>query len=136
MAGEIITVGGKIPGDVTTEAEAGRRYLIESGVPASDVVAIPGGTDTVESLELVNAELVGEGKGSITIVSDRLHLARAKAIATALGLEAHVSGRAFSDGSSFQPRRIAHEASGLLYFHAVQRWFLAQPDEVQALAVR
>jgi uncharacterized SAM-binding protein YcdF (DUF218 family) len=131
VAPEIITVGGKVPGDVTTEAEAGRDHLIAAGVPADAVVAIPAGSNTVESLEMVNAHLRAEGKDSITIVSDRLHLARARAIATALGLEAHVSGRAFADGSSFPPRRILHEASGLLWFHAVQRWSLRPPEQVQ-----
>jgi uncharacterized SAM-binding protein YcdF (DUF218 family) len=82
-------------------------------------------------MELVNAQVRSQGGTSITIVSDRLHLARAEAIATTLGLTANVSGRAFADGSSFPPRRILHEASGLLFFHAVQRWFVRSPEDVQ-----
>ncbi len=125
----IITVGGKIEGDITTEAEAGRDYLIASGVPAESVIALPGGSDTIESIEMINDELRSRGLDSVTLVSDRLHLARSKAIATALGLDAHVSGRAFEDGSSFPPRRVLHEMGGLLKFHLVDRWFLEQPTD-------
>jgi uncharacterized SAM-binding protein YcdF (DUF218 family) len=131
VSDQIITVGGGQPGDLTTEAEAGRDYLIDAGVPSRQVTAIPAGSNTLESMELVNAQVRSQGGTSITIVSDRLHLARAEAIATTLGLTANVSGRAFADGSSFPPRRILHEASGLLFFHAVQRWFVRGPEDVQ-----
>ncbi len=125
----IVTVGGKIEGDITTEAEAGRQYLIDSGVPADAVIALPGGADTLESIEMINAELRSRDLDSVTLVSDRLHLARSKAVATALGLEVHVSGRAFSDGSSFTPGRVVHEAGGLVRFQLWDRWFLTDPGD-------
>ena len=123
----IVTVGGKIEGDITTEAEAGRDYLVEQGVPAEVIIALPGGRDTIESVEMVAGELQARGADSVTLVSDRVHLARSKAIATALGLEAYASGRAFADGSSFVPARILHEVGGLVKFHVWDRWFLVQP---------
>jgi uncharacterized SAM-binding protein YcdF (DUF218 family) len=46
---------------------------------------------------MIDSELESLGVDAVTLVSDRLHLARCKAIARALGLEVHVSGRAFSD---------------------------------------
>ena len=124
----ILTVGGKIDGDITTEAEAGRRYLIDKGVPADQVIALPAGSNTLESVSMIGDELRSRGLGSVTLVSDRLHLARTKAIAKALGLEAHVSGRAFADGSSFGPGRFAHELAGLVKFHLWDRWSLQQSD--------
>lgn len=129
VAPRIITVGGKIEGDITTEAEAGRRYLINKGVPADQVIALPDGRDTIESIEKIDAQLRELGSDSVTLVSDRLHLARAKAIAGSLGLDVHVSGRAFSDGSSFSGQRFAHEMGGLLWFHVWDRWFLPAPDD-------
>ena len=125
----IITVGGKIEGDITTEAEAGRDYLVEQGVPADRVIALPGGSDTIESVEMVAEELQARGADSVTLVSDRVHLARAKAIASALGLDAYASGRAFADGSSFVPARIVHEVGGLVKFHLWDRWFLVVPAD-------
>lgn len=125
----IITVGGKVDGDITTEAEAGRKYLIRQGVPASAVIALPEGRDTIESVEFIDAELRSRGLDSVTLVSDRLHLARSKAIANALGLQTHVSGRAFADGSSFVPQRVLREAGGLIRFHLWDRWFLANNPE-------
>ncbi len=124
----IITVGGKIEGDITTEAEAGREYLIDQGVPADSVIALPAGSNTIESIQMIDAELESLGVDAVTLVSDRLHLARSKAIARALGLEVHVSGRAFSDGSSFQPERMLREMGGLLRFQVWDRWFLDEPD--------
>jgi uncharacterized SAM-binding protein YcdF (DUF218 family) len=125
VAPVIITVGGKIEGDITTEAEAGRAYLIERGIPADQVIALPGGSDTVESIEMVGGALVARDADSVTLVSDRVHLARSKAVAEALGFDAYVSGRAFEDGSSFVPERIVREVGGLLKFHLWDRWFLA-----------
>lgn len=125
----IITVGGKIDGDITTEAEAGRDYLVDAGVPAERVIALPAGVDTLESMEMINAELRANGWDSVTLVSDRVHLARTKAIATALGLDAHVSGRAFEDGSSFVPGRVLREAGAIIKFHMWDRWWLEQPED-------
>jgi uncharacterized SAM-binding protein YcdF (DUF218 family) len=129
VAPVIITVGGKIEGDITTEAEAGRQYLMEQGVPADQVIALPAGADTIESVEMVRDALRARGADSVTLVSDRVHLARTKAIAQAYGLEAHVSGRAFADGSSFVPARVLREMGGLLKFQLWDRWFLAAPVE-------
>lgn len=125
----IITVGGKVDGDITTEAEAGRRYLIEQGVPADRVIALPEGRDTIESIEMIDTELRSRGLDSVTLVSDRLHLARSKAIANALDLRTHVSGRAFADGSSFLPERFVREMGGLLKFHLLDRWLLDPPTD-------
>ena len=129
VAPVIITVGGGIDGDITTEAEAGRDYLIDAGVPAERIIALPAGADTLESMEMINAEMRANGWDSATLVSDRVHLARTKAIATALGLDAHVSGRAFEDGSSFVPARVLREAGAIIWFHVWDRWWLEQPED-------
>src|SRR4029450_3247667 len=46
----VMVLGDGQPGDITTEAEAGRDYLVEQGLPADAVVAEPVGHSTLESL--------------------------------------------------------------------------------------
>jgi uncharacterized SAM-binding protein YcdF (DUF218 family) len=91
VAPRIVTTGGGRPGDVTTEAAAGRRYLIEHGVPASAVVAVPEGNDTLSSLQAVAAEAEKDGWGSALMVSDPWHSLRARTMARDEGLAAWTS---------------------------------------------
>lgn len=87
----VLTVGGKQPGDRTTEADAGRDYLIRHGVPADAVVALPVGSSTWESLEAAAAHLRAHDLRSVFLVSDPWHNARVKAMASDLGLDAYAS---------------------------------------------
>jgi len=87
----VLTVGGKQPGDRTTEADAGRDYLIRHGVPADAVVALPVGSSTWESLEAAAAHLQAHDLRSVFLVSDPWHNARVKAMASDLGLDAYAS---------------------------------------------
>src|SRR5699024_8084980 len=57
VAPMVVTVGGKVRGDSTTEAEAGRQYLVEQGIPESNVLAIAVGSDTLGSIDAVSAML-------------------------------------------------------------------------------
>ena len=57
----VLTVGGNRPGDRTTEAEAGRRFLVNHGVPADAVVALPVGRTTYESLVAAAEDLRDRG---------------------------------------------------------------------------
>ncbi|HEY4627198.1 MAG TPA: YdcF family protein, partial [Blastococcus sp.] len=49
VAPVIVTVGGKATGDQFTEAEAGRDYLANAGIPADALLAVPEGVDTLQS---------------------------------------------------------------------------------------
>jgi uncharacterized SAM-binding protein YcdF (DUF218 family) len=122
VAPVIVTVGGGIPGDKTTEAQAGANYLVAKGIPADAVVAVPQGRDTVGSLEAVRRRAKRAGWESVTLVSDRAHLARSKAIADALGLDGHVNGPASGDGALLTPEYVARETAGLMRFYAWDRW--------------
>lgn len=122
VAPVIVTVGGGIPGDVTTEAEAGEVYLERLGVPADAVIAIPKGRDTLTSMSAVAARADRQGWDQVTVVSDRAHLARSAAIVQALGFEAHVSGPAYGDGALLTPEYVARETAGLIRFHVWDRW--------------
>jgi vancomycin permeability regulator SanA len=47
----VLVLGAGQPGDRFTEAEAGRNYLMDKGVPADAIIPVPEGHTTFESLE-------------------------------------------------------------------------------------
>lgn len=124
VAPVIVTVGGGIPGDKTTEAQAGAAYLIASGVPKSAVRPVAAGSDTLGSLRAVARRASSRGWHHVTLVSDRAHLARSQAIAERLGFQVEVSGPREGDGSLLTFEYLAREAAGLLRFHVWDRWTL------------
>jgi len=91
VAPMVVTVGGRRSGDAFTEAEAGRRYLVQAGLPASAVVAVETGGDTLTSLQAVAAAAHEHGWRSAVIVSDPWHSLRARTMARDAGLAARTS---------------------------------------------
>jgi uncharacterized SAM-binding protein YcdF (DUF218 family) len=126
VAARIVTVGGKQPGDRTTEAEAGRAWLTSHGVAGSSVVAVPEGRDTLESLQAVAALMQDKGWTSATIVTDPAHEARSLAMARALGIDAHAAPTQSGAGSAVTLDYVARESAGLAWFWVVQRRDVAQ----------
>ena len=116
VASRILTVGGKQPGDRTTEAQAGQSWLTDQGVPADVVTAIPTGSDTLASLQAVAALMRENHWTSLTIVTDPAHEARSLAIARALGIDARPSPTRSGAGSSLTADYVARESAGLLLF--------------------
>src|SRR5688500_19968020 len=47
---QVIVTGGKRPGDRFTEAEAGRNYLTDQGIPSEDITGEDEGRTTLQSL--------------------------------------------------------------------------------------
>ncbi len=90
-ADTILVLGGGAPGDRTTEAEAGREWLVSRGVPSDAVVASPFGSTTFESLEAAAAWMNERGMKAAFLVSDPWHNLRIKRMASDLGLEAYAS---------------------------------------------
>ena len=122
VATRIVTVGGKQPGDRFTEAGAGVKYLVEHGIPATDISAVGSGHDTLQSMTAVARMAQREGWTSVTLVSDPAHMARVNAIAQQLGFQTHLSPTRAGDGTSLTPGYVARETAGLLAFEAAQRW--------------
>ena len=81
----IITVGSGAPGDRTTEAAAGRKWLINNGVKTSSVIAVAKGRDTYVSTQSYIAEMKKLGAKSALIVTDPYHCLRATTMARDLG---------------------------------------------------
>jgi uncharacterized SAM-binding protein YcdF (DUF218 family) len=91
VAPMIVTVGGKATGDEFTEAEAGRDYLANAGIPAESLLAVPEGVDTLESMRAVSTAFDEHGWMSAVLVTDPWHAMRAQRMAEDAGIEAESS---------------------------------------------
>ena len=60
LAPALVMTGGKLPGDKTTEAEAGRRYAMSKGVPEDAILVEDHGRTTLESLRRSEERRVGK----------------------------------------------------------------------------
>jgi len=88
VAPVIVTVGGKETGDQFTEAEAGRDYLANAGVPRDALLAVPEGVDTLESMRAVSGAFDQHGWHSAVLVTDPWHAMRAQRMAEDSGMVA------------------------------------------------
>src|SRR3954465_14828803 len=84
----VITVGSKQLGDRHTEAESGADYLERHGVPAANIVALPTGHTTYQSLQAARTEMARRGLDPAFLVSDPWHNARLGAMSSDLGIQA------------------------------------------------
>jgi uncharacterized SAM-binding protein YcdF (DUF218 family) len=119
LAPRIVTTGGGRAGDVYTEAEAGRRYLIDRGVPGEDVIAVGEGTDTLGSLRAADARARRDGWNTALVVSDPWHSLRARTMARDSGLDAWTSPTRSGPvvrTRETQARYIVRETAALLYY--------------------
>jgi uncharacterized SAM-binding protein YcdF (DUF218 family) len=88
----IVIVTGGLTGEATrTEADAGREYLLERGIPAAAILCEDRSRHTLENLFNAREDLRQRGLRRVLLISDPLHLARASAMATGLGLEVATS---------------------------------------------
>ena len=82
-----VIVSGGITGNATwSEAEAGRAWLLERGLPDELVLAEDRSQHTLENLFYVREDLRAKEWSTLILVSDPLHMARALAFARGLGL--------------------------------------------------
>lgn len=86
----IVVLGGKQAGDRYTEAQAGAAYL-EEDLPIDRVTGVKAGATTLDSLRKFTGLAEDRGLRSIVLVSDPLHLGRARQISEDLGFETSVS---------------------------------------------
>jgi len=116
-----ILVAGGTTGDATrSEAEAGRDWLVARGVPPGIILLEDRSQHTLENLFNVRTHLRAEGWRTLLLVSDPLHLARARATALGLGLEVRCSpapGGPSVPGSLAWWRRAVVEAFFLHWYH-------------------
>lgn len=121
---QIILTGGVAPGESSSEAAAGRRYLLARGLPAEVLLAEETSTSTLENLRNSLPLVQAGGVGPVVLVSDPLHMLRALKIARDLGFDAYISpARAsVSSGNLMQDARdlLSEAAKYLAYLFL--RW--------------
>jgi uncharacterized SAM-binding protein YcdF (DUF218 family) len=125
FSGTIVVTGGKQAGDRFTEAEAGARYLVAHGIPASDILRENRGTTTLESLRRVKRLAEERAIESVLLVSDPLHSERLKRVATDLGFEgAYTSPASYVElnrSRATKVRELVHEVASLLAWEVLGR---------------
>lgn len=133
VAPRIITVGGNRAGDRFTEATAGRRWLTQHGVPAGRIVAVGTGTDTLTSVEAVDAAMQQRGWSTAVVVTDPWHALRTRSMASDQGIDVAMSptrqGPAVRQRST-EFRYIARETLAYLYYKAFKRSADSGPNAV------
>ena len=88
---KIIFTGGQGNKDELTEAAEARQFAIKNGIPEKDILIEESSHTTYENV--VNAKQLADANGlkKVLIVSDPLHMKRAVAMASDIGLEAYPS---------------------------------------------
>ena len=120
LASVFVVTGGKIPGDVTTEAAVARAYAIAHGVPAAAIIGEDQARNTLASLRSVAALLQGRGLRSAIFVSDPTHMLRVLREAADLGIDGYGSPTRTSPAMADPASRLqatVHELGALgIYF--------------------
>jgi uncharacterized SAM-binding protein YcdF (DUF218 family) len=120
-ADRVLVLGGGQPGDRFTEAEAGRSYLVEKGVPEDAIIPVPEGHTTFESLRAAAPVMREAGMGSAFLVSDPWHNARVERMAGDLEIDGHASATWRSAATSQETRfeGYVRETFAYLYYRIV-----------------
>ncbi len=82
----ILITGGITGRAALSEAEAGRRWLIDQGLSCEVIFTEDRSQHTLENLFWVREHMRAQGWRTLLLVSDPLHLARVQAMAVGLGL--------------------------------------------------
>jgi uncharacterized SAM-binding protein YcdF (DUF218 family) len=119
----VMVLGGNRPGDRTTEAAAGRDYLVSQGVPADAALAEPVGNTTLESLRAAATYMSNHGLRTAFLVSDPWHNLRIERMASDLGIDGHASATWTSAAKTEQTRLEGYvrETFAYLYYRLFNR---------------
>ena len=91
LAPVVVVTGGGQPGDLATEASAGRSYLISEGIPDDALRSEVQGTSSWQSLAAAARFLTREGIHEVILVSSPYHALRTEHIAGEVGLDGRAS---------------------------------------------
>jgi uncharacterized SAM-binding protein YcdF (DUF218 family) len=121
---QIILTGGVGTGDTTSEAAAGKKYLVEHGMTADALLLEDQGTTTWESLRNAVPLARANRIGAVLLVSDPFHMLRSIKMARDLGLIAYGSPTRSSPiaaGSAEEARYIVREAWAYMVYLFVRQ---------------
>jgi len=115
LAPRVLTTGGAGGDPVFTEAEVGRDFLRQRGVPAEAIIVEAEGESTLESAVAAAEIMRRMGLTSCVVVSDGYHIFRAKKILQARDLTVFGSPRPGSNaGAARQWWLYVRQAAGYL----------------------
>jgi len=93
MAPYIMTTGGPGGDPIFTEADVGRSYLMDRGVPSQSIIIESEGQTTMYSVSAAYEIMRRMGLNSCILVSDGYHIFRAKRMLQARGIKVYGSPR-------------------------------------------
>ncbi|WP_031496748.1 YdcF family protein [Bryobacter aggregatus] len=102
MAPRVLTTGGSGGERVHTEAEVGRQYLADRGIPVENIYVEREGATTAQTTAASAEILKRMGWNTCILVSDGYHLFRAKKMMTDYGLDCVGSPRPAKDAGYLQ----------------------------------
>jgi vancomycin permeability regulator SanA len=117
FAPDVLVLGSNQPGDRTTEGAAGRAWLIDHGLPATQVYAQPVGNDTLQSLKGAASFMRDHRMRSAFLVSDPWHNLRIRRMASDLGIQAYVSATWHSAARSQSTRLDGYTRETFAYLY-------------------
>lgn len=121
----VIVTGGKQAGDRFTEAEAGRIYLQDQGLPSEDILEEDEGRTTLQSLRHTRAIARGENIDSVLFVSDPFHSERIKRMAADLGFdETYASPASYvqlNRSRETKAKELVREVASILVYELLER---------------
>jgi uncharacterized SAM-binding protein YcdF (DUF218 family) len=108
---KLIFTGGQGNKGEPTESAAARRYALQSGIPAQDILIEEKSHTTYENILYAKQLADAQGVRKVLIVSDPLHMKRAMAMAGDMGLSAYPSPTPSTryQGLKSQATLLAHE---------------------------
>ena len=121
LAPAIITTGSYGSDPNFSEAEVGRRYLVQNGAEVADIVTEQGSGTTYDSIRAVSGVFKAKGWNSALVVSDGFHLYRAKKMFADNGIIAYASPAPNSPIEKESSQRFWHSAREVLLYSAY-RW--------------
>jgi len=108
FAPEIITTGGYGPDPNFSEADVGRKYLIDRGVDPNVIITEQGSGTTRDSIRAAVGILRSKGWNTALVVSDGFHLYRVKRMLDDAGVTAYTSPAPTSPIESDPTKRYWH----------------------------
>jgi uncharacterized SAM-binding protein YcdF (DUF218 family) len=87
----VLLTGGRGDGDTQSEAGAGRRYLVQRGIPAGALLSEDEGRTTFASMRHAADTLTRVDATTVLLVSDPFHMLRLSLLARLHGLTPRVS---------------------------------------------
>ncbi len=121
LAPAIITTGGYGSDPNFSEAEVGKKYLMQHGVPISDIITETGSGTTYDSIRAVSGVLKAKGWKTALVVSDGFHLFRAKKMFADHGIVVYTSPAPNSPIEVAASQRFWHSLREVVLFSAY-RW--------------